>query len=74
MTAFIILLLSGSLVAYSSYRCEQLDIATGRRDPLIATDDYGSNRGFYWPWSPVYLISIGTGLSALCYLAPSIIG
>jgi hypothetical protein len=47
-------------------RCDHLDVETGRRDDL----DYGSNRGWYWPWSPLTLICF-IGILACLFLAGS---
>ena len=38
------------LLMFAVHRVEYLDVATGRRD---GNDDYGSNRGWYWPWTPI---------------------
>ncbi len=37
------------LMMFSVDRTDHLDVETGRRDSL----DYGSNRGWYWPWTPI---------------------
>lgn len=36
------------------HRVEHIDVATGRRD---GNDGYGSNRGWYWPWTPIIQVS-----------------
>ncbi len=36
------------LLWYSVNRVNHLDVETGRRD-----GDYGSNYGWYWPWTPL---------------------
>lgn len=74
MIAFTILLLSASAAAYCSYRCDRLDIETGRRDPMILSDDYGSNIGFYLPWTYLYGGSLFIAFVAFLKLAPTIIG
>jgi hypothetical protein len=74
MIAFIFLLLFGSLATYSVHRCDLLDVQTGRRDPGCLQDDYGSNIGFYWPWSPLYIGGLFGGFVSLCYLVPHVIG
>jgi len=38
------------LMHIAVYRSDRLDVATGRRD---GNDGYGSNRGWYWPWTPI---------------------
>lgn len=37
------------VMIYAANRNDHLDVETGRRDSL----DYGSNRGWYWPWTPL---------------------
>lgn len=41
------------LMMYAIERNKHLDVETGRRDSMSLRDDYGSNRGYYWPWSPI---------------------
>jgi len=41
------------LMMYAVNRTDHLDVETGRRDSL----DYGSNRGWYWPWTTIIQIS-----------------
>jgi hypothetical protein len=41
------------VLAYSANQCTRLDVATGRRDSKSLADDYGSNRGWHWPWTPI---------------------
>lgn len=43
---------------YCSKRCGALDVAAGRRSWGDVAKDYGSDRGFYWPWSPLYLLTM----------------
>jgi hypothetical protein len=38
------------LLMAALHRVEHLDVTTGRRD---GGNTYGSNRGWYWPWTPV---------------------
>jgi hypothetical protein len=38
------------LMMFAVHRTEKLDVETGRRD---GNDGYGSNRGWYWPWTPI---------------------
>lgn len=45
IAAALVLLLMAAL-----HRIEYLDVATDRRD---GDGGYGSNRGWYWPWTPV---------------------
>lgn len=48
------------LLMFAVIRCDRLDVETGRRD---GNDGYGSNRGFYWPWTPIiWLCVIGITL------------
>lgn len=54
-----------TLVAYGQHRCLLLDVATGRRDRMALVDDYGSNRGYYWPWSPMMQVGF-----LACLLSP----
>lgn len=42
------------LCSYAVGRTDHLDVETGRRD---GNDGYGSNRGWYWPWTPIIQIS-----------------
>jgi len=35
------------VLMFAVVRCDRLDVETGRRDG----SGYGSNRGWYWPWS-----------------------
>lgn len=41
------------LMMYAIHRNTHLDVETGRRDSMSLRDDYGSNRGYYWPWTPI---------------------
>lgn len=41
------------LMMFAVNRTDHLDVETGRRDCL----DYGSNRGWYWPWTPIIQVS-----------------
>lgn len=36
------------------HRVEHLDVTTGHRE---GNDGYGSNRGWYWPWTPIIQVS-----------------
>ncbi len=38
------------LCCWAQGRADTLDVQTGRRD---GDDGYGSNRGSYWPWTPI---------------------
>ncbi len=42
------------LCCYAVSRTEKLDVETGRLD---GDDGYGSNRGWYWPWTPIIQVS-----------------
>jgi len=52
-------------------KCEQLDVATGRRDAMSLVDGYGSNHGWYWRWK---LISIPAALLAAPGLLLIVVG
>lgn len=41
------------LMMYAIGRNTRLDVQTGRRDSMSLRDDYGSNRGYHLPWSPI---------------------
>lgn len=41
------------LTLWARGKCTELDVQTGRRDARALIDDYGSNRGWYWPWSAI---------------------
>lgn len=41
------------LMFYAIERSLRLDVKTGRRDSLSLRDDYGTVRGYYWPWTPI---------------------
>lgn len=49
---------AGIVGDYAARRCGALDMATGRRTEFDIAQDYGSNRGFYWPWSPLYALAM----------------
>lgn len=54
---WIVLIIGGAiLMAYSADHCTQLDVQSNRRDQMALVDDYGSNRGFYWPWSALHVL------------------
>lgn len=62
---FLALLIGGSALAfYSQSRCTKLDVATGRRDAMAIDDDYGSNRGWHWPWSLLAILGFLIALSS----------
>lgn len=46
------------LSEYCAKQCTRRDVLAGRRDAMALSDDYGSNRGFYWPWSPLYVLAM----------------
>lgn len=46
-----------ALHAWAENKCTALDVATGRRDAGALVDDYGSNRGWYWPYKPISLVA-----------------
>lgn len=46
------------------HRVEHLDVATGQRD---GDDGYGSNRGWYWPWTPIIQVSFVGMIVCLIY-------
>lgn len=43
------------LVSWGMAMSTRRDVATGRRERMALYDDYGSNRGWHWPWSPMAL-------------------
>jgi hypothetical protein len=60
------------LLFYAESRCTRLDVAAGRRDAGALVDDYGSNRGWHWPWSPIVIvcsICFGPGLVMMAVAA-----
>lgn len=69
MLAFFLSLLQFSiglaLVIWAQEKSLQLDVASGRRDGMALVDDYGSNRGFHWPWGPLTWVAF-----LLCLLTP----
>lgn len=56
-----------ALHTYAAQRCTILDVETGRRDAGALRDDYGSNRGWYWPWSPLSILGIVLAAPGLLY-------
>lgn len=57
----VVFLISLAVGSYASYRCDLLDVETGRRDTIT----YGSNRGWYWPWSPLCALAFFTGVLSI---------
>lgn len=49
-------------------RVESLDVETGLRE---GDDGYGSNRGWYWPWTPIIQICV-IGIFCCLFSAPFI--
>lgn len=41
------------ITVFSTMQCTRCDVARGRREPMALRDDYGSNRGWHWPWTPL---------------------
>jgi len=57
--------IGGAVVAlWAADQCTKLDVATGRREAMALIDDYGSNRGWYWPWTPLVQIGFVAALTA----------
>lgn len=65
ISAFVLSML---IASYSRQRLTELDVASGRRDRMALIDDYGSNRGWYWPWTPIYALSMLLNVVSGLYL------
>lgn len=52
------------LLMIAVHRVANLDVATGRRD---GNDGYGSNSGWYWPWTPIIQVCFVGMIVCLIY-------
>jgi len=69
VSAIVIAILSGLIGGYAMRQIERLDVATGRRTEFDIAQDYGSNVGFYWPWTPLYALAMLSCVVPSGYLA-----
>ena len=56
-----------TLTVYASIQCTRCDVAIGRRDRMALLDDYGSNRGWHWPWTPLVQIGFVSTIGCLIW-------
>jgi hypothetical protein len=61
---FVQFIVALALICWASPKCTALDVKTGRRSASALIDDYGSNRGSYWPWSHINGIAFWLALAA----------